>query len=103
MRMSPTVNVSCATCARTADPKGWMARATRQAKRNSSRTRQRPIANSIDHDFPLIQMSCNIVIKGKAHQYDQERDSDLLPEQLGALGQRRALDCFDQLIDHLTS
>jgi hypothetical protein len=52
---------------------GWLASATNRARRNSSRTRQRPDAVllggaaqaaplvrlefAFDHDFPLIQMS----------------------------------------------
>ena len=92
---------------------GCMAIAARQISRVLIRTR-RPHAISmgsgappqrrkldVGHDVPLIQMSGNIVIKGEAHQYDQQGNSDLLAEILSPLGERTALDGFHQLINHL--
>ena len=90
---------SGAGCACTEAPMGWMASATKQIK--SIRTRGRPHAVSIgsacgtapharrklevDHDFPLVQMSGNVVIEGEAHQHDQQGNPNLLTEALGAL------------------
>src|ERR1700683_714174 len=118
MRMSPTVNGPCTVCACTFESRNWTASATSNPARNSSRTR-RPDAISvasaqreapllrlklrIDHDFPLIQMSCNIVIEGEAHQYHQQRYPDFLTEDLRALRQRAALDGFGQLIRDLAA
>src|SRR5271170_4415577 len=116
MRMSPTIKVSSAAWACTVLQNSWLARASSNVRRNSSRTRQKPNAISmgtpratplvrleleIDHDFPLIQVSCDIVIKGQTHQHHHQRNADLLSEQLRALGNRTALDGFHRLINHL--
>ncbi len=105
-----------AGCARTGALRGWKASATRQISRNSTRTREphaipmgsvfgtAPLVRrelDVGHDFPLVQMSGNIVIESEAHQYHQQGNPDLLTEILGALGQRAPLDGFHQLINHL--
>src|SRR5271155_2116854 len=69
MRISPTVKLSSAACARAVVQNGWLGSAANKATRNSSRTRQRPGAISVggaaratplvrlefgfDHDFPF--------------------------------------------------
>src|ERR1035438_6693640 len=120
IRISPTMyEESCTACACRCIPNGWMASAIKQINRNSSRTRRRPHAISmggardaaplrrlkheVDHDSPLIKMSGYIVIECKAHQHDQQGYPHLLPEILGALGQRATLRGFHQLIHHLTA
>ena len=106
-----------AGCARTDTPMGWMASASKQISRDLTRTRQRPHAVSmgsaggtaphsrrkleIDHDFPLIQMSGDIVIESEAHQHHQQGNPHLLTEALGTLRQRAPFDGFHQLINHL--
>src|SRR6202050_2008333 len=118
-RMSPTVNGSSTACACSGTPRGWMASAIKPISRKSSRTRGRPHAISmgsafdaaphlrlkleVDHDFPLVQMSGDIVIERDAHQEDQQGYPHLLTETLGSLRQRAPLDGFHQLIDHLTA
>lgn len=105
----------CGTgCERTGIANGWMTSATRQISRISIRTRGGPHAISmgtaaplagrkldVTHDFPLVQVSGNVVIECEAHQDDQQGNSDLLAETLGPLRERAPLDCFHQLISHL--
>src|SRR5277367_4200474 len=96
-----------------------MAHATMPISRNLSRTRRRPHAISmggacnaapllrlkleVHHDFPLVQMSGDIVIEREAHQYDQQCYPHLLTKILRALRQGTSLDGFHQLINHLAA
>src|SRR5262252_4950887 len=62
-----------------------------QAACSTAQAAVRPCAN------PSTELARNVVVQRHTHQDDEQRDSHLLPERLGALRERAALQPLDEL------